>query len=493
MPNPCRVLLVDDDHDQAELALEFLKISGEFRVDWANSVKRIWEFLESGDYDVALMDYRLPDGTGLAALTEMNQRGYHIPVVMVTGQGDERIAVEALRLGAADYLVKSGDHLLALPAVIQKAIRAHQLQLKMQRSLDQIRYQALLLNNVRDAVVVWDTEGNISYWNPAAEGLYGWLARERLGQPVEPAYQSAFKPPVSTPPWDGTTGHEVEREVLTRQGKPIWVSSRVTVLRDPGADGRVIGYMDIARDITERKHMEAQIQTAQSRLTQNARLAAVGELASGVAHHINNPLTAIIAEAQLLLHSLPENHAGRESAETIEKAGWRVQKVVQLLAEFSRPEANNFTEISVNETVENALALVGEQIQIAGVRLLSTLSPVLPRMYGNARQLGDLWLNLLLLARDAVISQPEGRIEICSGADPAGSLYVEIHDNGLPIPPDELRTIFEPNFYKPVGGRGVGIELSLCHEIVRQHQGRIHVQSDPEHGTIFRVIFGGSV
>jgi len=611
---PFRVLIVEDDFEQAELMAEFLHLSGPFKVQRVDRIASLWSTLESSRPDIILMDYRLPDGTGMEALAELPRRSYDIPVVMITGQGDERSAVQAMRLGAVDYLVKGSDFMPNLPALIQKAIWAHELQLKVQRSLEQVRYQALLLNNVRDAVVVWNTEGRITYWNPAAESLYGRAAKECLDQPVKESYLDTFNPPVREPPREGTSGQEIERWYRGKKGEVIWVSSRVTALRDYGADGRLIGYMDVARDITGRKlaedalraernfvsavldtvgalvvvtdtegrivrfnraceaitgysfeevrgkkitelfilpeeleavqeafdrisagrypdeteyhwltrsgerrliawkntaltgargavnyiiatglditesrAMEAQIVAAQTRLAQSSRLAAVGELASGVAHHINNPLTTIIAEAQLLLHNLPAAHPARESAEAIEQAGWRVQKAVQQLLDFSRPPSDTLESLGVNDTIQAALDLVSGHIQSTGVSLEVELAEALPQVRGCAQQLSNLWVNLLMLAHDATSDGSPHTIRVCSRDGNGSEVTVEVYDDGAPIPPEDLAALFELNFIKPVGGRGTGIELNLCQEIVRQHQGSISVESLPKRGTVFRV------
>ncbi len=481
-----RVLIVEDERDQAEMLGEFLRLSGPFLTQWAASLRALWEQLQAQKFDIILLDYKLPDGNGLMALKELPQRGHQLPVIMITGQGDERLAVQAMQLGAADYLIKGTEDLLRLPSRVQKAIQAHELQTSVERSLEHIRYQAMLLNNVRDAIVVWNTDGIISYWNPAAEALFGWRARERLGTAVKTHYLDIFQPPIQPPPRDGTSGIEVERQCRTKDGRLIWVSSRVSSLRDFGANGRLIGYMDVSRDITSRRQMEAQIQAAQTRLAQSARLAAIGELASGVAHHINNPLTTIIAEAQILLHKLPADHPARESAEAIEQAGWRVQETVQHLIHFSQPTPSPFESVDVNLTLKNALILVGERLRALGIHLEMHLTDGLPPLRGEARQLGDLWVNLLMLAGGSPDSHPQ-TIRIRSRQPTSDFILGEIQDDGPPIPPEEMPTLFEPNLLKPAGGRGSGIELSLCQEIVRLHQGRITAHSDPGHGTTFSV------
>jgi PAS domain S-box-containing protein len=607
------VLIVDDDLNQATLVKDFLKISGDFAIHWVNCVQDLWRYLTNHKPEIILLDYRLPDGTGIEVLEELQNRGSQIPVILITGQGDERLAVRALQLGAVDYLIKGNDYVFSLPASIHKIIKSQRLQKSIDKTREKNRYFALLLNNVRDAIVVWDTNGIITHWNPAASNLFGRSIQESLGQPIEENYLAFFTPPIVLPQGEATGGQEVSRLYKDEKGHSVWVSSRVNALRDYGAGGKLIGFMDVSRDITrrakaedalraernfvatvldtvgalvvvldtagrivrsnrafeaitgfpreklrgqiiwdvfitakeadsfkaaffsidktnpktacetqlitrdgsrrviawsntailnEKKQAEFFIATgidltekkiaeeiAQVHLANSARLAAIGELASGVAHHINNPLTAIIAEAQILQQSIPESHPVHESVDLIQKAGWRVQKGVQQLLDFSRPATTTLTSLSINDTIETALSLVGEHIQSIGIGLETDLAENLPGMHGNTRQLVDLWVNLLLLARDACADESYHKIIINTHNEEQGKIQVEISDDGKIIPEQEMSTLFEPSFIKPIGGRGTGIELSICQEIVRQHFGEIEATSNSEEGTIIQVTF----
>lgn len=485
-----RVLIVDDNADHAELAREFLLSAGAFVTDHAEDVEQLWKRLSQQTYDVVLLDYNLPDGNGLEALAEFAERGQRVPVIMVTGRGDERVAAQAIQRGAVDYLVKTGDYLLTLPALVEKAARTHQLKLLAQRSLEQIRYQALLLDNVHDAVVVWDMQGRLTFWNYAAEQLFGWRADERIGQAVERCYLQACEPPIQVPTAHSPAQVDVERQGRHRHGHALWLSSNVTLLRD--GNGQPQGYMDVSRDITGRKRLEAQVQAAQMQLAQAARLAAIGELASGVAHQISNPLTTIIAEAQLLLRNLPPKDSARESAEAMEQAGWKAQQAVQRLLDFARPAAATLEAVDINTTLQHARELVGAHIEALGATLHLSLAEGLPPVRGNVRQLEDLWVNLLLMARDSVNqARPNGAartIRVTSSAAAPGRVSVSITDDGNLIPPETLASIFEPDYVGPVAGRGTGLELSICREIVRQHRGQISAESTPQHGNTFAVL-----
>jgi two-component system NtrC family sensor kinase len=211
-------------------------------------------------------------------------------------------------------------------------------------------------------------------------------------------------------------------------------------------------------------------------------------MAAGIAHQINNPLTTIIAEAQMLLRNLPADHPERESADAIQQAGWRLQEAVQRLTEFSRPATATLEEISINQAVQSAVNLVGAHIEATGVRLVCNLAQNLPPVRGNAHQMVDLWVNMLLLARDATDDGLGHTIQVRSDSDSSGSIVVEVIDDGSPIPAEQLDAIFEPNFIGPSCQRGTGMELSICREIVRQHGGQITAESTAGRDTIFRVV-----
>ena len=210
-----------------------------------------------------------------------------------------------------------------------------------------------------------------------------------------------------------------------------------------------------------------------------------------MAHHINNPLTSIIGEVHLLLQNLPKGDASYESAELIEKAGWRVQEAVQRILDVSRPAISTLENINVNKTIHDALTLVSDPIQANGIDLEIDLADDLPEVYGNARQLSDLWSNLLLLARDATSDGFPHTIRISSQAESEKMVAVEVWDDGSVISKEDLARLFEPDFLKPVGERGTGVEFSICNEIVQQHHGQINATSDQQHGTILRVSLGG--
>ncbi len=921
MPETYRILVLDDDPTQCDLFKLYLESTVGHIVDDVHCARDLYPLLESASYDLLFLDYRLPDATGLEILEELKARGISLPVIMMTGEGNEHIAVQAMQYGATDYLVKGDYQIVNLPGLISQTVQTSRLKASIEKSLEQIRYQAVLLNNIREAVVVWDLDGRITFWNKAAQHLYGGNPSERAGQSIDEVYLSHFVDPrdrmVREP-----ESVEVERQYRRRMGETFWVGTRTTVLRDPQDDRRILGtietssninrrkreqqalkesqhfvqhivettpnivyiydlvdrcivyvnneitnlfgyeplevqrmgsnlfpelvhpedlervishhtqwhlfqdgqvrmiecrmrgrnrhwrwlstretifsrdpagkprqiigaaedvtvrketehalgyrleierliasvssglinlrdedrdaginralkatglftdmdhayvflfspdqqtlsatyswsrfdsqdpmilnrpvntqtiswlmnklrmnetvllvvhhlpsqanamkkilesqginkvmiiplqynaklvgflgfdtvqpdktwkdedvrmlrtvgeiivnaliqkwaaqdlkesearyravvddhqteiicrffqdatltfvnqpfcrsfgkdrkdmiganfleilppeerekmqaelntltiespvgisehpvllpggklrfhewitraiynsqgkfveYQAVGRDVTERKEMEARMQAAQAQLAQQSRLAAIGQLASGIAHQIYNPLTTVIAEAQLLSGEMATTDQARESLGAIIQAGWRATTVVQKLQEFSQPSPDTLERLSINQTLEDALLLVRGHIERSGVRLQVDLEDNLPPVRANARQLEDLWVNLLLAAR---MGKADGELKTLSVRSFRGDgpqVVVEVRDDAGEIPPGALDNIFDPSLDSPASGRGSGFELSICREIVRQNRGMISACSN-QMGTTFRI------
>ncbi len=589
------VLLVEDNFDQALMVQDFLRLEGRYDVEWARDIKQTWSLLNSKYFDVILMDYRLPDGNGIDFLKAYFQLAYQTPVIMVTGEGDEQIAVKTIQLGALDYIVKRGSFYLSLPPVIEKTIREHNLQKSVKESIDKIKYQALLLNNVRDSVVVWNLDGKITFVNQVAKKMVSYALE--INQEIADVYINKFVPPIELHQINNFVNKEVERQIVNAKEYP-YVSSKITTLFD---GEQLIGYMDVlrdiseikkneyelkklsraiensaesviitdvtgkieyvnpafekmsgykvdsvyshylyhirgisqadfyefvshiesgdtyqyegwyqtyesnlkysveelitpvftsdqkmsniiftARDITQRKKMQHEIDQAKEKLSESTRLAAIGELSSGVAHRIYNPLTSIIANAQMLSKTPVSTTECHEILADIEKAGWTAQNVVQQLMMFSKPDVGTLQEIIVNQSIQNAILNLTSQITADGIQIETSLENNLPAIYGNQRQLEDLWANLLLLSMNAIQNGTNRTIQIKSNLLDPGKIEVQISDPGAPIPPEHLNYIFEPDFVGYDRSRGSGLELSICREIVRQHNGTIKVTSSAD-------------
>ena len=236
------------------------------------------------------------------------------------------------------------------------------------------------------------------------------------------------------------------------------------------------------QDKTEERRLE-------SSLMQAGKLAAIGQLAAGVAHEINNPLTAINANAQMLKMVMPVEDENYESVDLIVRAGERAAKVVRGLLDFARQEQYSFTYGDLNESVREALDLVNYQLQSAKIAITRDLDENLPPVVASWEHLKSVWLNLLLNARDALLHNNEQRqLELATRVNKESqSVQVVLHDNGKGMSEAESVHIFEP-FYTTKGpGQGTGLGLATCHRIVEQHGGEITVASKVNEGTTFLI------
>jgi signal transduction histidine kinase len=234
----------------------------------------------------------------------------------------------------------------------------------------------------------------------------------------------------------------------------------------------------------------AELHRTQTRLVQTARMSAMGELAAAVAHQINNPLTTVLGDTELVLGDLSPDDPNAESLQAIYRAGKRAHEVVRRLLTMARQQSPNEQRVplDVNETINGTLMLVRSHVVHGNVALSVDLEDNLPTVLGAQGQLEDVWMNLLLNARDAVSHSVQPEIGIVSSHDRTQSqIMVTISDNGTGIPEDMQSRIFEPFFTTKPAGEGTGLGLHICRQIVEKFGGNIYLQSERNKGTRFIV------
>jgi two-component system NtrC family sensor kinase len=241
---------------------------------------------------------------------------------------------------------------------------------------------------------------------------------------------------------------------------------------------------DLQREVDGRTR---ELREAQAQLLEAQKLAAIGQLGAGAAHEINNPLTGILGNAQLLLETMPRSNPDRESIEKIEALARRCRDITQKLIRFSQQRAEpDFRELDANRVVTEALALVDGHIRAGGIPLDVSLAEPSPRVNGDPGHLAQVVLNLLSNARTACAGRPGAGIRIATrraGRD----VEISVSDGGKGIVPEHLPRIFEPFFTTKDQWSNVGLGLSVSYRIVAEHGGRIDVESRAGEGSTFTV------
>lgn len=245
------------------------------------------------------------------------------------------------------------------------------------------------------------------------------------------------------------------------------------------ANEQVIQVIILEEDVTEKRRMEVS-------LIQSEKLAIVGQLAASLAHEINNPLTAIIANAQLLQRDLDEEENLQEAVMLIERAGIRAQQVLRNLLNLSRKEHYEFDPTDVNASIREAIELLQHDLLVKSVELEVDLEEELPLVMASHNHLQGVWMNMILNARDA-LGDTKGTINITSKLK-EDRIQVTISDTGKGIPENQLSRIFDPFFTTKETGNGTGLGLSICHRVIKQHNGLIYADSNLGEGTKFTVL-----
>ncbi|MGC1393134.1 MAG: PAS domain S-box protein, partial [Coleofasciculaceae cyanobacterium] len=274
--DPVKVLLVDDDEDDYILTRDWFSEMADtrFELEWVSSYEEAMNAIANCQHDVYLFDYRLGSHNGLELMREALSYGCLAPIILLTGQGDHEVDIEAMKAGAADYLDKS---LLGAP-LLERSIRY---AIERKQAEQKIREQAALLDIATDAIIVRDLDHKIIFWNKGAERLYGWQATDILGKNCQELLykgksvqlETALKAIFNQGQWQG------ELPQTTQDGKNLIVESRWTLVYDQAKQPKSI--LSVSTDITEKKQLESQFLRAQ-------RMESIGTLASGIAHDLNN-------------------------------------------------------------------------------------------------------------------------------------------------------------------------------------------------------------
>lgn len=489
-----RLLIVEDSAEDAEMIVRELRRAGYAlvyeRVDTLESMRALlhWE------WDLILVDYKMPRFSGLDALAEFKTWKQDVPFIIVSGAIGEECAVETLKAGAQDYVLK--DRLARLVPVVQRALKDavnrreyRRVQRDRDRADEALRVSEarlrVILESVQTGVMIVDPESHIILEvNSELARMVGLPAHQIVGSLCHNFVCPAVKGQCPITDFGQLIDHS-EHHLLRADGTQIPVLKTV---RQVAINGRQ-QLIESVVDISEHKRLQEQVILSQ-------KMEAIGQLAGGVAHDFNNILQVIIGYAEVIMRNSSNPEFVTEGVENVYQAAQRAAMLTRQLLVFSRRQMALPAILGMNSVIENVHALIkhllGEDVS------LSIQCPAqLPSVYADASQLEQLILNLVVNARDAMPSG--GRLAIIAdevtlmaaqaaampGARPGNFVCVSVADTGMGMDSEILQHVFEPFFSTKGVGHGSGLGLSVAYGIAKQHDGWMTVKSQVGKGSTF--------
>ncbi len=380
-------------------------------------------------------------------------------------------------------------HLAHLNAELQNEIGERQ-RVEDALRASEVRFRSVV-QSANDAIVLADNQGRIIAWNQGAQNIFGYAEAEVLGQPLPlliPArYREAHRRSMERLQVTGEPrliGKTVEFHGLRKDGSEFPLELSLAVWQT-GGNTFCSGFI---RDITERQQAMEQLQRQQEALYQSEKLAAMGSLLASVAHELNNPLSVVMVQADLLSTELGDE-ALADRVNTINQSAERCMHIVRNFLALARQNPPQHTSVALNAVVEEALALLTYALRVDDIDLQLQLAVDLPPLWADPHQLHQVVVNLLTNAHQALrAAAAPRRLTLATRYDPArGLASLEVGDTGPGIPPELQARIFEPFFTTKPPGVGTGLGLPFCKGIIEGHGGSISVVSQPGQGTVFRV------
>ena len=493
-----RILHLEDDPNDAELVRATLFADGlGAELERVAARESFVEALKRGQFKLILSDYAVPGFNGLDALRLARDLAEGVPFIFVSGTLGEEAAIESVRGGATDYVLK--HRLSRLGQAVRRALREAEGRRQRQQSEEDLRKSQELLQIVsratNDVVWDWELETDSVWWNENFQTLFGYAAEE-VGQDlaswssrVHPADLKAVMDSVRQMIDGGGRSWSGEYRFRRRDGAYAHILSRGHILRDAG--GKAVRMIGAMIDVTERKKLEEQLRGAQ-------KMEAIGRLAGGIAHDFNNLLTVINGYSEILLTRVEGGSPLAADLQEINKAGQRAATLTRQLLAFSRRQILEPKVLDLNPVIselEKMLRrLIGEDIELA-----ARLDPAIGRVKIDPGQLEQVIMNLAVNARDAMPQGGKLSIETVNveldeayaaehaGARAGSYVMLAVSDEGCGMDETVKSHLFEPFFTTKEKGKGTGLGLATVYGIVKQHGGYIWVYSEVGRGTTFKI------
>jgi PAS domain S-box-containing protein len=506
MKSQLRILYLEDDPRDAELVQETLENDGidclvkrvETEADFISS-------LEQGGFDLILADYTLPSFDGLSALKIAQQGWPHVPLIFVSGTLGEEVAIEALKIGATDYVFKT--RLSRIVPSVQRALREAEERIDLGRAEEALRRSEAYLAEAQKLSHTgsfgWDISSGRIYWSQETFRIFEY------DPPTEPTLELVFD---RTHPEDRAL-HRQLLDRVSREGKDFNFEHRLLMPDGSIKYLRVMGrpskdesgsfeFVGAVTDITERKlaeeelrQKEVSLREAQTELAHVSRVTTLGELAASIGHEVNQPLAGIVTNATASLRWLagdsPNLAEAREAIRRIIRDGNRAGEVVSRMRALFKKARTAMEWLDINKAIEEVVILTQSEVRRNRVALRMELAADVPPIMGDRVQLQQVVMNLILNAIEAMstVEKRDRNLVIRTQRGQRDEVRVEVQDSGIGLDPKNAERIFDAFHTTKPGGLGMG--LSISRSIVESHGGRLWAISNDGPGATFRFTLHG--
>ncbi len=495
------VLIVDDHQGLISLIQRCLSREG-FRTAFAHSGQDALTWLSQHHADLLLLDLQLTDMSGEDLIHQLAQHSLTLPFIVVTGQGDERLAVKMMKRGARDYFIKDSSLIELLPSVVTQTFEQIQQEQRLKLTEETLREErermAITLSSIVEAVFTTDTRGRLTYMNHMAEEMSGWKQHNAMGRSIEEVVRFLHAGvndqedhPVTHVLEVGSPLHPLDHYPLfdhTNGERPVVYS--VSPLRR--SDGNLLGTVLILRDMSERIKLDEERLKA-------SKLESLGLLAGGIAHDFNNLLTSILGNISMTKAWVNSRDHLFTFLSEAENASLRAKKLTQQLLTFAKGGTPLKKPIALHQVLTESatFALSGSsthcEFDIADDLWLveaddGQIGQVIHNLTVNANQAMPSGGTFTIRAENVTLTIEQAKQHHLP--DAGNFIKLTIQDNGCGIPAHALDKIFDPYYSMRSGGSGLG--LSTAYSIIQNHHGMISASSIDNQGATFVIHFPAS-
>jgi signal transduction histidine kinase len=510
MSKPLRILLVEDNPGDADLIQEMLPAGedSEFAVHCVSRLADAVSHLRKKETDIALLDLDLPDSNGIETVRIARQAAPRLPIVVLTGNHDERVGIAAVQGGAQDFLVKGQTHGSHLARVIRYAVQRHCAE-------ERVRESERLLRSALDAlsahIAIIDAAGRVlatnKAWKAFTEQFGGHAMRcsentdyfdaqnsfqfDNIG---DAGHAKAFAGGIRTVLESTRDLFEMEYPLNCGTSEKFWFHGRVTPF--PGGDERRV--VVAHENITERRRAIEEKMRMAAQLRHSYKMEAIGTLAGGIAHDFNNILSSVIGFTELCLMDVGKGSLLETNMLEVYRAGMRARDLVKQILTFARKDESHVQPTQVGAIARETTRLIRSIIPASIDIRLQVDSDAL--VMADPTQIHQIFMNLFTNAAQAMEAEggeltihitqtrlDRSFVSMHPGFMPGEFLSIAVADTGIGIPQEKLENIFDPYFTTKGRAEGTGLGLSVVHGIVQNCNGEIVVESEVGRGTTFNI------